>query len=145
MMAALSMTVQAADETLTLACQGTATDITQPVDGKPEPTSMGIIINFAARTVVGLDFPLKITSSDEAMVFFGGSNDTERTFPEDFRQHRPRDRRHEGRFNQDGQEHVHLVRRGLRPEMQASATDVLRGHYGSVREGMAAAKQGPRR
>jgi hypothetical protein len=62
-------TGQAADTTLTLACQGTATDITQPVDGNPEPTSMGIIINFTARTVAGLDFPLKITSSDETVVF----------------------------------------------------------------------------
>src|SRR5262245_42735883 len=73
-------TAQAADETLTLACQGMATDITQPVDGNPEPTSLGIIINFAARTVRGLDFPLKITSSDETVVFFEGSHDTERTF-----------------------------------------------------------------
>jgi hypothetical protein len=87
MVAALSMTVQAADETLTLACQGTATDISMPRGstditipaGKPEPTSMGIIINFTARTVAGLDFPIKITSSDEAMVFFKGSDDTERT------------------------------------------------------------------
>ena len=46
-------TAQAADTTLTLACQGTATDITQPVDGKPEPVSMGIIINFTNRTVQG--------------------------------------------------------------------------------------------
>jgi hypothetical protein len=51
MVAGPSMTAQAADETLTLACQGTATDITLPVDGKPEPVSMGIIINFTARTV----------------------------------------------------------------------------------------------
>src|SRR5262249_4792603 len=81
-------TAQAADTTLTLACQGTApdismppgsTDITMPT-GKPEPTSMGIIINFTARSVAGLDFPIKITSSDEAMVFFEGSDDTERTF-----------------------------------------------------------------
>jgi hypothetical protein len=57
-----SMTAQAAEPvTLTLACEGTVTDISQPVDGKPEPTSMGIIVNFTARTVAGLDFPLKIT------------------------------------------------------------------------------------
>jgi len=81
-------TAQAADTTLTLACQGTATDISMPPGstditmptGKPEPTSMGIIINFTARSVAGLDFPIKITSSDEAMVFFEGSDDTERTF-----------------------------------------------------------------
>jgi hypothetical protein len=79
MVAAVSMTAQAANETLTLACQGTATDITRPVDGKPEPTSMGIIINFTARTVAGLDYPLKITSSDETTVFFEGRDDTELT------------------------------------------------------------------
>jgi len=62
-------TAHAVDTTLTLACQGTATDMTQPVDGNPEPTSKGIIINFTARTVAGLDFPLKITSSDETVVF----------------------------------------------------------------------------
>ena len=80
-------TAQAADETLTLACQGTATDITQPVDGKPEPVSMGIIINFTAGTVtsglkgalLGWDFPVKITSFDEAAVLFEGSYDTELT------------------------------------------------------------------
>jgi hypothetical protein len=54
MVAALSMTVQAADETLTLACQGTET-VTTVKDAKPEPVSMGIIVNFAARTVTGLD------------------------------------------------------------------------------------------
>jgi hypothetical protein len=80
-------TAQAADTTLTLACQGTATDITQPVDGKPEPVSMGIIINFTAGTVtsgskgalLGWDFPVKITSFDEAAVLFEGSYDTELT------------------------------------------------------------------
>jgi hypothetical protein len=40
-------TAQAADTTLTLACQGTATDITQPVDGNPEPTSMASSSTFA--------------------------------------------------------------------------------------------------
>jgi hypothetical protein len=49
------------------------------VDGKPEPTSLGIIIDFTARTVAGLDFPVKITSSDELTVSFEGSDDTERT------------------------------------------------------------------
>jgi hypothetical protein len=88
MVAAVSMTAQAADATLTLACDGTATDITRPVDGKPEPVSMlGIIINFTAGTVtsgskgalLGWDFPLKITSFDEAAVLFKGSYDTELT------------------------------------------------------------------
>jgi hypothetical protein len=80
-------TAQAADSTLTLACQGTVTDITQPVDGKPEPFSMGIIINFTALTItsgskealLGWNFPLKITSFDEATVLFEGSYDTELT------------------------------------------------------------------
>jgi hypothetical protein len=80
MVAGLPMTVQAADETLTMACQGTATDISMPRGstditipaGKPEPASVGIIINFTARTVAGLDFPLKITSFDETAVLFRG-------------------------------------------------------------------------
>jgi hypothetical protein len=80
-------TAQAADTTLTLACSGAATDISMSPGstditipaGKPEPTSMGIIINFTARTVAGLDFPLKITSSDETTIFFEGSHDTELT------------------------------------------------------------------
>jgi hypothetical protein len=61
-------TVQAADTTLMLACNRTATDISMPRGstditipaGKPEPTSMGIIINFSAGTIAGLDFPIKI-------------------------------------------------------------------------------------
>jgi hypothetical protein len=44
------LTAQATDTTLMLACQGTAMDTSGPVDGKPEPTSMGIIINFTDRT-----------------------------------------------------------------------------------------------
>jgi hypothetical protein len=88
MVAGLPMTVQAADETLTMACQGTVTDISMPRGstditipaGKPEPASVGIIINFTARTVAGLDFPLKITSFDETAVLFEGSDDTELTF-----------------------------------------------------------------
>jgi hypothetical protein len=79
MVVALSTTVQAADETLTLACSGTVTDISQPVDGRPEPISKGIIVNFTTRTVMGLVFPLKMTGFDELTVFFEGSNDTEST------------------------------------------------------------------
>jgi hypothetical protein len=59
MVAAVSMTAQAADDTLTLACQGTATDITQPVDGKPEPISMGIIVNLTKGIVAGIHFRSK--------------------------------------------------------------------------------------
>jgi len=40
---------------------------------------MGIIVNFTARTVAGLDFPLNITSSNETRVSFEGSNGTELT------------------------------------------------------------------
>jgi len=46
------MTAQAADTTLTLACQGTTT--VRMEDAKPEPISMGIIVNFTNRTVQGV-------------------------------------------------------------------------------------------
>jgi hypothetical protein len=39
--------------TLTLACEGMVTH--QP-EGKPEPISMGMIVNFAERTVQGFGF-----------------------------------------------------------------------------------------
>src|SRR5262245_32342713 len=44
-------TAHAADTVLTLACQGTTTAGTE--DAKPEPISMGIIVNFTNRTVQG--------------------------------------------------------------------------------------------
>jgi hypothetical protein len=56
MMAAVSMTTQAADTTLTLACQGTVTTkvfLGKFVDNEPEPISMGLIVNFTKRTVQG--------------------------------------------------------------------------------------------
>jgi hypothetical protein len=74
MVAAVSMTAQAANETLALACQGTMID--KHKDAKPESISMGIIVN---RTVHGFgypgreDFPVKITAMDEVTVVFGGS------------------------------------------------------------------------
>jgi hypothetical protein len=76
------VTAQAADPTLTLACQGTTTVGME--DAKPEPISMGIIVNFTDRTVQGgfgyppvfYDFPVKITSMNEATVVFHGSNQT---------------------------------------------------------------------
>jgi hypothetical protein len=46
---------QAADETLTLACQGTT--ISDLENAKPEPVSMGIIVNFTNRTVQGFGAP----------------------------------------------------------------------------------------
>jgi hypothetical protein len=80
MVAAPSMTAQAADTTLTLACQGTTSDgMSENV--KPEPVSMGIIVNFATRTVQGfgtpdwLDYPVKITGVNDVTVAFGGSRD----------------------------------------------------------------------
>jgi hypothetical protein len=84
MVAGLS-TAQAADEKLTLACQGTVTGGAQT--DKPEPVSMGIIVNFTARTVQGfghpgfaglMDFPVKITGWNEVTVAFGGSDSKSR-------------------------------------------------------------------
>jgi hypothetical protein len=80
-LAALS-TAQAAEPTgtLTLACEGTT-----KVGEKLEPISMGIIVDFAARTVHGFgypglsgrfDFPVKITGMNEVTVAFHGSNQT---------------------------------------------------------------------
>ena len=52
MVAGLSMTAQAAEPaTMTLACKGTVTDLRTP-NAKPEPLSMGIIVNFTARTIL---------------------------------------------------------------------------------------------
>jgi hypothetical protein len=87
MVAALSMTAQAADETLTLACQGTATVPTIGMEHpKPEPISMGVIVNFTNGTVQGFEsipgfsrwfnFPVKITSMNEVAVRFHGSDQT---------------------------------------------------------------------
>jgi hypothetical protein len=82
-----SMTGQAADTTLTLACQGTATVPTIGMEHpKPEPISMGIIVNFTNGTVRGFEsipgfsrwfnFPVKITSTNEVAVHFHGSDQT---------------------------------------------------------------------
>ena len=49
-------TAQAADTTLTLACQGTTTSGLEVA--KPEPISMGIIVNFTKKTVHGFGDPL---------------------------------------------------------------------------------------
>jgi len=41
--------------TLTLACEGTVTDKTDPrVVAKPEPVSMGLMFDFTSNTVAGL-------------------------------------------------------------------------------------------
>ena len=74
----LSMTAQAADTTLTLACQGTTTDkMKDAKDAKPAPISMGIIVNFTKRTVQGfndpsiVDYPVRITAWNDVTVDFG--------------------------------------------------------------------------
>ena len=59
--------------TLTLACQGARkTD-----DANPEPISMSIIVNFAARIVTGFadeDYPVSITRFDNVYISFSGSD-----------------------------------------------------------------------
>jgi hypothetical protein len=71
-----SPTAQAADTTLTLACQGTMTATTAGTEDKPEPISMGIIVNFTKKTVHGFGDPLfgeqriKITGVTETAVYF---------------------------------------------------------------------------
>ena len=58
MVTCLSMTAQAADTTLTLACQGTTTDkMKEAKDAKPAPISMGIIVNFTNGTIQGFGYP----------------------------------------------------------------------------------------
>jgi hypothetical protein len=72
-----STTAQAQPATLTLACKGTT--IAGYADAKPEPISMGVILNFTARTVQGfgypglIDIPVKITAANDVTVAFGGS------------------------------------------------------------------------
>jgi len=69
---------QAADTTLTLACRGTTTDT---IVDKPEPVSMGIIVNFTKRTVQGFgdpelgEYPVKITAWNDVTVSFSGGED----------------------------------------------------------------------
>jgi len=74
------VTAQAADTTLTLACQGTTAD-TIPKPAKPAtyPISMGIIVNFTNRTVQGFFLPggsedfVKLTEINEVAMTFDGS------------------------------------------------------------------------
>jgi hypothetical protein len=64
--------------TLTLACKGTMTE--PRIDEKPEAISMGLIVNFADRTVQGfgrflapgLDIPVKITAANDTTIAFEG-------------------------------------------------------------------------
>jgi hypothetical protein len=73
-------TAQAADEVLTLACQGaTHTRIGKTDQPTREPISTGIIINLTARTVEGFsveDLPVKIRTADQATIRFEGSDPT---------------------------------------------------------------------
>jgi len=64
-------TAQAAEPmTLTLACQGTATQDTEP-DAK-QPISLGIVLNFTTRTVQGFPFigDAEITKVDDGRIVF---------------------------------------------------------------------------
>jgi alpha-D-ribose 1-methylphosphonate 5-phosphate C-P lyase len=77
-----SPTAQAADTTLTLACQGTTTDkMKEAKDAKPAPISMGIIVNFTKNTVQGFgipgvsDYPVKIRGMNDARIVFDGAHD----------------------------------------------------------------------
>jgi hypothetical protein len=84
MLLVLAATAQAAEPTgtLTLACQGTATDKTDLREAaKPEPVSMGLIIDFTTKTVAGFDRVLpsfsagrvKITVVDSTSIGFSGT------------------------------------------------------------------------
>jgi hypothetical protein len=83
LLALASLTIssaQAAEPTiLTLACEGTTSDATQP-DANPEPTSLGVVVNLAKRTVAGFtyprfdNFPVKISAANETTIAFRGSN-----------------------------------------------------------------------
>ena len=72
------MMARAADETLTVTCKGTAT--IRADSPKPYPLSMGLIVNFTTRTVVGtarqrpyvFDDQLQITEWNEVTVIFSG-------------------------------------------------------------------------
>jgi hypothetical protein len=69
-------TAQAADETLTLACQGTASPGVE--DAKPQQITMRIVINFGVRTVAGFtypgleEFPVVVRDANEVHITFAG-------------------------------------------------------------------------
>jgi hypothetical protein len=76
------MLAQAAEPaTLTLTCKGTATiRADYPLQSKPQPLSMDLIVNFTTRTVVGtarqrpyvFDDQLQITEWNDVTVIFRG-------------------------------------------------------------------------
>ena len=55
-----SVTAQAADTTLTLACKGTLTETILGEEKIPEPISTGIILNVTSQTVQGFGTPVNI-------------------------------------------------------------------------------------
>ena len=81
MLLALALSIAQAAEatwTLTLACEGTTTNTLGP-DGKPEPISMSVVVNFTTRTVQGfssglLGYPIEITAENEGIIAFGGAS-----------------------------------------------------------------------
>jgi hypothetical protein len=77
---AVLSTAKAAEPTgtVTLACNGTIKEGRPPLGAKPEPASMGIIVNFDARTLVGFGaddtFRIAIGNITETEINFSGSN-----------------------------------------------------------------------
>jgi hypothetical protein len=77
-----SQAAQAAEPTgtLTLACQGTVTDKTDLGEtGKPEPVTMGLMIDFTSKTVAGFEHlflgapsQVKIIVVDKTTIGFSG-------------------------------------------------------------------------
>src|SRR5262245_3738437 len=76
-------TAQAADSTLTLACQGTANMTMSTGDsGDTGPVSMGLVVDLRARTVAGFrgqftnsQMPLEIPEVKEEVLVLGGQVD----------------------------------------------------------------------
>jgi hypothetical protein len=70
-------TAQGQPATLTLACKGTTSGPLMP-DEKPQSISMGIIVNFSARTVQGfgypglIHYPVAITAANDVTIAFNG-------------------------------------------------------------------------
>jgi hypothetical protein len=105
-LALATSTAQAAERAVVLACEG---KVTQPPGPKPEPVSVGIIINFTAGTV------------NRRLPRFQQQ-------PDPYRQHKPQDRRHGRDFHANGglKNAPHQSNESLLAEMQARVVDVLR-------------------
>jgi len=64
-----------AQQQLSLACIGSAQSSIPDEKPEPkEPISMGIVLNFATRTVPGFDYPIMIKDANDATVAFGGNH-----------------------------------------------------------------------